>query len=62
MPISIIVKSETPLKEIDMEPSNKILRLPEVMEKTGIRRSSVYAWMRNGNFPRQIKMGVRASG
>ena len=45
-----------------MTNSNKVLRLPEVMEKTGIRRSSIYAWMKDGRFPKQIKMGLRASG
>jgi prophage regulatory protein len=45
-----------------MDTSNRILRLPEVMEKTGVRRSSVYAWMKDGSFPKQIKMGMRASG
>ena len=45
-----------------MDASNKLLRLPEVMEKTGVRRSSVYAWMKDGSFPKQIKMSLRASG
>lgn len=45
-----------------MTAANRILRLPEVLEKTGVRRSSIYAWMKDGSFPKQIKMGLRASG
>lgn len=59
--ISIVIELY-PNKEVDMDTSNRILRLPEVMEKTGVRRSSVYAWMKDGSFPKQIKMGMRASG
>jgi prophage regulatory protein len=42
--------------------SGKILRLPKVMEKTGKCRSTVYADMGNGNFPKSIPIGARAVG
>ena len=41
---------------------NRILRLPRVMELTGLGRSSIYAQMSAGNFPRSISLGPRAIG
>ncbi|MCD8566655.1 MAG: AlpA family transcriptional regulator [Alphaproteobacteria bacterium] len=40
----------------------KILRLPEVMAKTGLSRSTIYAYMTAGNFPSPIQLGLRAVG
>jgi len=42
----------------------KILRLPAVLEATGLRRSTVFARIANGTFPKQIKLGrgARAVG
>ena len=37
----------------------RILRLPEV---TGFGRSTIYALMANGEFPRSIRIGARAVG
>ncbi len=42
--------------------SKKILRLPEVIEITGLSRSSIYAFMKEGNFPLSINLGARAVG
>ena len=41
---------------------NRILRLPRVMELTGLGRSSIYAQMSAGDFPRSISLGPRAIG
>jgi len=38
------------------------LRLPHVMEKTGISRSSIYAKVHNGTFPKPIKLSTRMIG
>jgi len=40
----------------------RILRLPEVKVKTGFGRSTIYALMDNGGFPRSIRIGARAVG
>lgn len=40
----------------------KILRLKEVMERTGKSRSSVYADMAKGCFPCPVAIGTRAVG
>jgi prophage regulatory protein len=42
--------------------SNKIIRLPEVKNKTGLSRSSIYLRMSQGEFPRSISLGARAIG
>lgn len=40
----------------------RILRLPEVMSRTGLSRSSIYAKVEAGTFPRQQKLGVKIVG
>jgi prophage regulatory protein len=39
-----------------------ILRLPSVKARTGLSRSSIYAFVSRGDFPRPISLGVRAVG
>jgi len=39
-----------------------IIRLPKVMEITGMRRSSIYSAMKNGTFPTSISLGARCVG
>ncbi|MFH0782524.1 MAG: AlpA family transcriptional regulator [Pseudomonadota bacterium] len=40
----------------------KIIRLPEVLDKTGLSRSSVFLKIKNGEFPSSIPLGTRARG
>ncbi len=40
----------------------KILRLPKVKDMTGLSRSTIYSRILKGTFPKQIKLGGRASG
>jgi len=42
--------------------SIKFIRLPEVKNKTGLSRSSIYLRMSNGEFPQSISLGSRAIG
>ncbi|EJX0633941.1 AlpA family transcriptional regulator [Salmonella enterica] len=37
--------------------SQRFLRLTQVMDKTGLKRSQVYAYMKTGDFPKSIKIG-----
>lgn len=37
--------------------SHRLLRLTQVMDKTGLKRSQIYAYMTNGDFPKSIKIG-----
>ena len=38
-----------------------LLRLPDVLRKTGLRRSALYLMTRQGRFPRPVKLGERMS-
>jgi prophage regulatory protein len=40
----------------------RILRRREVSDRTGLGRSTLYAYMQDGRFPRAIKLGPRAVG
>lgn len=39
--------------------SKKLLRRIEVESRTGLSRSTIYAWMAQGAFPRPVKLGAR---
>ncbi len=41
---------------------NRILRRPDVTSITGLSRSTIYALMEKGAFPKQVKLGSRAVG
>ena len=41
---------------------HRILRLPQVIEKTGFKRSHIYNLMRAGKFPLALRLGERAVG
>ncbi|WP_269514136.1 helix-turn-helix transcriptional regulator [Brevundimonas subvibrioides] len=40
----------------------KLLRLPQVIERTSLRRSTIYEKMGNGSFPKPVKLNLRANG
>jgi len=40
----------------------KILKLPDVMARTALSRSSIYAFISNGKFPKQLALGERSVG
>lgn len=39
--------------------SLKLLRRPEVEARTGLSRSTLYDWMKRGEFPQPVKLGLR---
>ena len=39
--------------------NNRLLRRPEVEARTGLSRSTIYEWMKRGNFPQPVKLGDR---
>jgi prophage regulatory protein len=39
-----------------------VIRLPEVARRTGLGRSTLYRFMKEGSFPRHFKLGKQASG
>ena len=42
--------------------SNKILRLPQVKDRTGLSRSTIYLRMQENTFPKQVSLGERMVG
>ena len=42
--------------------THKILRLPAVIARTGLSRSTIYLRISEGRFPRPIALGDRAVG
>ena len=42
--------------------SQRIIRLPEVKEMTGLSRSTIYLRISKGAFPQSISLGERAVG
>ncbi|WP_367394985.1 helix-turn-helix transcriptional regulator [Cupriavidus sp. Agwp_2] len=45
-----------------METANRILRIKQVMEITGLAKPTIYLHMKQGTFPKQIKLGPKAAG
>lgn len=41
---------------------DRILRMPEVLERTGLSRSTIYRKMHEGTFPRQIEISKHCCG
>ncbi len=42
--------------------THRILRLPEVMTRTGLSRSTIYLRISQGIFPKPVSLGARAVG
>ena len=53
--------TEQPSSE-SANPPIRILRLPEVVERTGLSRSTIYVRIEQGRFPRPVALGGRAVG
>ncbi len=45
-----------------MSPTDKIIRLPQVEESVGLKKSAIYKMIKVGEFPAPIKLGKHASG
>jgi prophage regulatory protein len=39
---------------------NKLLRLPKVIDRTGLSKSTIYSFILAGTFPKPISLGERA--
>jgi prophage regulatory protein len=51
------------INEVEIMPddNDRFLRLPEVRLLTGMSRSTIYTYIKNGKFPAQIKLGSKIS-
>lgn len=41
---------------------NAIIRLPQVVEKIQVPKSTLYKWMKKGLFPKPVVLGIRSVG
>ena len=39
--------------------TDTLLRRPDVETRTGLSRSTIYDWMKRGEFPQPVKLGTR---
>lgn len=49
-------------REQRTKPPIRFLRLPEVLERTGLSRSTIYVRLAEARFPRPVPLGGRAVG
>lgn len=47
------------MQHVRLQNQTKLIRLPKVSELTGMARSTIYERMKNGAFPRPLKLSVR---
>jgi prophage regulatory protein len=53
-------KRQAPHAQFEISQKNaKLLRRPEVEARTGLSRSTLYEWMKRGEFPQPVKLGAR---
>lgn len=50
-----LAHSQTPVV-----PRDRLLRLPQVEQTTGIKKTTIYSLMEQGLFPRSIRLSARA--
>ena len=48
--------------EQSTNPPTRILRLAEVLARTGLSRTTIYKWMAEERFPRPVPLGTRCRG
>ena len=42
--------------------ATSIIRLPDVIRRTGLSQATIYRMVKSGRFPRSVKLGARAVG
>ena len=45
-----------------MDKTDRFLRLPAVLERTGLSRSTLYRRISQGTFPKQVQISLRCAG
>lgn len=41
-----------------MNQQDRLIRLPDVMDRVGLKRTAIYKMIKAGQFPKQIRLGV----
>ena len=62
VPPTVIAHQET--TAMHPKPSNEpiLLRRPQVQQRTGLSRSTLYEYIKDGEFPAPVRLGARAVG
>jgi len=60
MPHATQNEMHTPLPTVAVPPA-RLLRLPEVIARVGLRRSAIYQRMNEGRFPRSRSLGPKCA-
>jgi len=47
---------------VEVQTMSNIIKLPEVIRKTSLSKSSIYIFISNNDFPKQIYLGKRCVG
>lgn len=51
----------TPTTAVQIPYKSRLIRLPEVMSRVGLRRSAIYQRMSEGTFPRSRSLGAKCA-
>ena len=60
MPLAAQDETHTP-QPADALPPARLLRLPEVIARVGLRRSAIYQRMSDGRFPKSTSLGPKCA-
>ncbi|WP_175908020.1 AlpA family phage regulatory protein [Burkholderia sp. BCC1640] len=42
--------------------ANRVLRIIDVIEAVGVKKSTIYQWVKDGKFPVPLRLGTRSVG
>lgn len=58
----LCARAKIKFRSVMGDSSSIIIRLPKVLEMTGLSRTTVWRQVKAGTFPRPVKLGARAVG
>lgn len=53
------IQADENLKSAVAVKNERLQRRPDVEARTGLSRSTIYDWMKKGEFPQPVKLGAR---
>jgi len=53
------IEAQENLKSAVTSKNERLQRRPDVEARTGLSRSTIYDWMKRGEFPQPVKLGTR---
>lgn len=56
-PMEVIMGEQLGRDLADPRRVTRLIRLPEVMRRVGLGRSTIYRWMSEGKFPTPVQLG-----